>query len=197
MKTLLKILFLMAVISLTIACGETEEFVPDADFALKSGKTKTVTVPFEVNLLGEISELIFDDAVCLEEGYPVRAIVEASGNATHMGKVTLTFNFCSGGAPDSDIEGAKYTYAGFTADLIAANGDVLHLISNDGIVLDGRTDEHPEDAVEYWRTPISVLGGTGRFEGATGNLISDDYVTSDEQTHHRFYGEITLVKGKK
>jgi len=197
MKTFLEIFFLMAVISLVAGCNKTDEFISDDAAALKSGETKKVTVPFEANLLGEITSIDWDAQECIDEGYFVRVIVETTGNATHMGKVSLTFNFCSGGAPDPNIEGSKYTYAGSTADLIAANGDVLYLSFDDGIVMNGRTDEHPDDVVEYWRTPISVLGGTGRFEGAKGDLISDDYVTADEQTHHRFYGKITLVKGKQ
>jgi len=197
MKALLKILFLMAVISLVAGCNKTDEFVIDDSVELKSAQPQKVTVPFEANLLGEIASIDWEAQECIEEGYFVRVIVETTGNATHMGNVSLTFNFCSGGAPDPNIEGSKYTYAGSTADLIAANGDVLYLSFDDGIVMNGRTDEHPDDVYEYWRTPVSVLGGTGRFEGATGDLSSDDYVTTDDQTHHRFYGKITLLKGKK
>lgn len=199
MKTFLQLFFLMAVISLVASsgCNKTDELIPDETIGLKSAQPYTVTVPFEANLLGQIASIDFEAQECIDEGYFVRAIVETTGNATHMGKVSLTFNFCSGGAPDPNIEGSKYTFAGSSADLIAANGDVLHLFYNAGIVMDGKTEEHPDNVVEYWRTPVSVLGGTGRFEGAKGELNSDDYVTADEQTHHRFYGKITLVKGKK
>jgi hypothetical protein len=198
LKTLVKIFFLMAAISSVAGCNQTEDVINElSDAELKSAQPHKITVPFEANLLGEITNIDWEAQECIDEGYPVRVIVETTGNATHMGKVSLTFNFCSGGAPDPNIEGSKYTYASSTADLIAANGDVLYLSSDAGIVMNGRTDEHPDDVVEYWRTPLHVLGGTGRFEGATGELSSDDYVTSDEQTHHRFYGKITLVKGKR
>jgi hypothetical protein len=197
MKTLVKLFFVMAVISLVAGCNKTDEFVTNDIVELKSGQTHEVTVPFEANLLGQIVSIDWEAQECIDEGYFVRAIVETTGNATHMGKVSLTFNFCSGGAPDPNIEGSKYTYASSTADLIAANGDVLYLYFDDGIVMNGRTDEHPENVVEYWKTPLIILGGTGRFEGAKGELNSDDYVTADEQTHHRFYGKITLVKGKQ
>lgn len=197
MKALLKIFFLMAIISLVARCDKADEFKADEEVQLKSAQPHKVTVPFEVNLLGEITNVDFEAQECIDEGYAARVIVECSGNATHMGKVSFVFNFCSGGAPDPDIEDSKYTYAGSDADLIAANGDVLYLSFDDGIVMDGRKDEHPEDVYEYWETPVRVLGGTGRFEGAEGELSSDDYVTTDDITHHRFYGEITLLKGKK
>ncbi|WP_372950344.1 hypothetical protein [Mariniphaga sp.] len=197
MKTFLKIFIFAVLFGLLAGCEKTAEFFENETPDLKSAQPQKITVPFEANLLGEIASIDWEAQECIEEGYFVRVIVETTGNATHMGKVSLTFNFCSGGAPDPNIEGSKYTYAGSTADLIAANGDVLYLSFDDGIVMNGRTDEHPDDVYEYWRTPVSVLGGTGRFEGATGDLSSDDYVTTDDQTHHRFYGKITLVKGKK
>jgi hypothetical protein len=98
---------------------------------------------------------------------------------------------------DPEVEGSVYTYASSTADLVAANGDILYQSFNDGIVIGGRTEEHPENAVEYWSTPLTVLGGTGRFEGAKGELNSNDYVTADQYTHHHFYGKITLLKGNR
>jgi len=197
MKTRIKYFFLLAAVGLTIACGETEEFLADDDLALKSGKIKTVTVPFEVNLLGEISELIFDDAECLEEGYPVRAIVEASGNATHMGKVRLTFNFCTGGAPDPDIPNSVYTFKGGLTELTGANGDKLFVANEGGTAILGE-NVAPDFKTEYWESIVTITGGTGRFEGASGELKMDDYSSSiDDYTHHHWTGEITLVKGKR
>ena len=60
-----------------------------------------------------------------------------------MGKVSLVFNFCSGGAPDPDVEGSVYTYAAYTVELVAADGDVLFLSYSSGTVIGGRTDAHP------------------------------------------------------
>ena len=196
MKTILKIFISAAIFVLLAGCDKTDEFFENETPELKKAQVE-VTMPFEANLLGEITKIDFEAHECIDEGYAVRAIVECNGNATHMGKVSLTFNFCSGGAPDPEVEGSIYTFAGCQVDLIAANGDVLYLYYNDGVAIGGRTEEHPEHVSEYWRTPIAVLGGTGKFEGASGELSSDDYVTTDDVTHHRFYGEITLLKSKK
>jgi len=46
--------------------------------------------------------------------------------------------------------------------------------------------------------PFVILGGTGRFEGATGGGMTDDYNSSeDPYSHHQWVGKITLVKGKR
>ena len=80
--------------------------------------------------------------------------------------------------------------------MVAANGDILY-ISGEGFVIDGRLDDHPEYVISYWRDPFVILGGTGRFEGATGEGWTDDYNSSeDPNSHHNWTGTITMVKGK-
>jgi len=171
--------------------------ISDECVELKSAQSITVTLPFEANLLGEIRTLV-ESEECTNEGYAGRAIVECSGTATHMGKVSCTFDFCSAGPPDPNIEGSIMTYAGSTGELVAANGDVLYLSFPGGSIINGRLDHHPDHVYGYWGGTMTVLGGTGKFEGAKGELTEDDYgSTLDDYTHHRFYGEITLVKGKK
>jgi hypothetical protein len=90
------------------------------------------------------------------------------------------------------------TYTGGYSELIAANGDVLNIYISGGAIIDGRKDEHPEYVSDYWEGTIEVLGGTGRFEGATGELTADGYSSNlDDFSHHHFYGKITLIKGKR
>ncbi|MBW6492369.1 MAG: hypothetical protein K0B15_14395 [Lentimicrobium sp.] len=196
MKTLLKFFFLMAGIGFLAGCNKTEALIDDETVDLKKAQVE-VTVPFEVNLLGEINDLIFDDQECLDGGYPVRAVVETSGNATHMGKVTLTFAFCTGGPPDPAIPNSIYTFAASSFELIAANGDKLFLYNGGGAAILG-TNVPPDYVTDYWTSIAIVTGGTGRFEGASGELQMNDYCTSiDDYTHHHWTGEITLVKGEK
>jgi hypothetical protein len=197
MKTLVKIFFFAALIGLLAGCDKNEEFFDNETPELKKAQVE-VTVPFEVNLLGEITNLIDDDPECLDEDYAYRVVVETIGNATHMGKVSLTFDFCTLGPADPNIPGSIYTYAGSSSEMIAANGDklFLHFGGSSGIL--GRTDDHPEHVTDYWRDIVTITGGTGRFEGATGELQMDDYCTSiDDFTHHHWTGKITMLKGKK
>jgi hypothetical protein len=195
MKTLLKFFLLMGLISLVAGCNKTDDFTDEETVDLKRAQVE-VTVPVEVNLLGEITDLIFDDPECLDGGYPVRAIVETTGNATHMGKVTLTFAFCTGGPPDPAIPNSVYTFAASSFELTAANGDKLFLYNGGGAAILG-TNLHPDFVTEYWTSIATITGGTGRFEGASGELQMNDYCTSiDDYTHHHWTGKITLVKGK-
>ena len=198
MKALLKIFFLMAVFSLVAGCNKTDEFATEEDLQLKSAKPHTVTVPFEANLLGKITNLIDDDPECINEGYAYHVVVETSGNATHMGKVSITFDFCTLGPPDPNIPGSYYTFAASSSVMIAANGDKLFIDNEAGSGILGRTDDHPDYVTDYWRGNATITGGTGRFEGASGTLQMDDFTTNiDDYTHHRWYGKITLIKGKK
>jgi len=194
MKTLVKFFFIMAVVSFMASCNTTDDPVSNDSF-LK--KTHTVTVPFEADLLSELVSFDQEDAYCTDEGYLGRVILDATGNATHMGNVTLTFNFCCLGPDDPNIPGEDNKYAGSSAVLVAANGDKLFLCLEGGTVIIGRTDDHPEYVVDYWKDKITITGGTGRFEGAEGELQMDDFDTNiDEYSHHHWTGEITLVKGK-
>jgi hypothetical protein len=114
-----------------------------------------------------------------------------------LGKVSIKFDFCACGPDDPSIPGSDSKYAGGNSELIAANGDILYLYSEGGTVIDGRTDQHPEYVTSYWKDQFTVTGGTGKFEGAPGILVEDDYNSSlDEYSHHHWIGTLTLVKGK-
>ena len=159
---------------------------------LKKGKDKPifVTVPFKAEFLGDYIYVGPDNEKAT--GLPlkcevVRVIVDFEGNGTHLGKFTGNFDFCVG--PEG--------YGQTDAYMVAANGDRL-MISISGNVIQGRLDNHPEHVTSYWRDPFVILGGTGRFEGATGGGISDDYNSSlDPNSHHNWNGTITMKKGKR
>jgi hypothetical protein len=198
MKTLLKIFFLIAVFSLLAGFNKIDDFKATEELQLKNAQTNEVTLPFEVNLLGEITSLDSVTKECIDEDYAYHVIVESNGTATHMGKVSLTFDFCTAGPPDPTIPGCFYTYAASSSELIAANGDKLFLYNDGGSGILGRTDDHHEYVTDYWGGIQKITGGTGRFEGASGELLMDDYCTNiDDYTHHHWTGEITLAKGKK
>jgi hypothetical protein len=198
MKTFLRLLFLLVVLSLITFCNKTDNLISDESVELKSAQPITVTLPFEANFLGQITNVVFDDPECVSGGYACRAVVETSGNATHMGKVMLTFNFCTAGPPDPNIPGSIYTWAAESSVMIAANGDKLFLDIGEGYAMGGRTDNHPEYVTEYWSGTVTITGGTGRFVGASGELLLDDYTTNiDDYTHHHWTGTITMVKGKR
>jgi hypothetical protein len=147
---------------------------------------KTVTLPFKADFIGNYTFVGEDATKCDPTSY-YRVIVDGKGKATHLGNSIVHFDFCC------DFEsyyGQTYAY------IIAANGDTLFM-SCEGRVIDGRLEDHPSYVTSYWRDPFVFLGGTGRFKGASGGGMTDDYNSSeDPYSHHHWVGTLKLVKGK-
>jgi hypothetical protein len=152
---------------------------------------KTVTVPFTADALGEYKYIGPDtlpNPKCTDSLSVWRAIVDCKGNGTPLGKFTAHFDFCGD---------AESHYGNTYAYLVAENGDTV-FINASGQVLDGRLDEHPEFVTSYWKDTIIVIGGTGKYHGAKGIIIGDDYNSSeDDNSHHRWTGTLTLIEEKK
>ncbi|MDX1362824.1 MAG: hypothetical protein R3243_01355 [Arenibacter latericius] len=173
--------------------GESQDSIDEATLiSLKKSKEKPiyVTVPFKAAFLGDY-QYVGPDIEVLTGLEPkgceaARVIVDFEGNGTHLGKFTGNFDFCAG--PEG--------YGPSDSYMVAANGDTL-IVSIAGNVIQGRMDDHPEYVTSYWRDSFVIIGGTGRFEGATGSGMSDDYNSSlDINSHHNWTGTITMIKGK-
>jgi hypothetical protein len=153
--------------------------------------TKTVEVPFTAEALGEYTYVGPDtlpNPKCTDSLSAWRAVVEATGTGTPIGKFTVHFDFCG------DTLGH---YGNGYAYLVAENGDTLFLDVS-GQVLDGRLDEHPEFVTSYWKDTFQITGGTGKYQGATATLVSDDYNSSEDPfSHHHWTGTLTLIEGNK
>lgn len=192
MKTLKKVLIFITGICLLVACSKSDHFWGGEPLGntMKNGPVKPVevTLPFKVDLVGEYTA-VFPDQECWSEEtqYDFRIIVDAEGTGTHLGKITGNFNFCANWS--TGFYGPTVTH--FTA----ANGDIL-FVSCQGQVIDGRLPDHPEDVNSYWKDPFVILGGTGRFEGATGGGMTDDYNRDSypANSFHHWKGTITLLK---
>ena len=193
----------MAVINLVAGCNKTDEFTVDENAQLKSAQLKSaqshkVTVPFEANFIGEYKSFTENPEAECGEPYFCRVIVDFEGTATHLGKIYGTFEFCACGPDDPDVEGPDQAYEGGVNTFTAANGDKLYILSMGSTVVEGRRPDHPEYVCCWWQDTWEITGGTGRFEGATGSGITDDYNSSeDPNSHHQWTGTITLVKGKR
>jgi hypothetical protein len=199
MKTLFRFLFFAACISLLVTCAKPDIFngenLSGNDLKCAKVEPKTVTVPFNVHYLGNYVSMD-PDARCGDPPY-YRIIVEGPGNGTHVGKSIIHFDFCCNidngvyGNDKPSIEGKFFEY------IVAANGDLLY-ISVAGKVIEGRLPYMPSYVIEYWKDPFEILGGTGRFKGATGSGMTDDYNSSlDSYSHHHWVGTITMVKGER
>ena len=147
-----------------------------------------VSLPFEVTALGNYVYFGPDTLPvpkCAEPLADWRVIVDGNGSGTPVGDFTIHFDFCG----DSlSHYGNNYAY------LLTTTGDTL-FISCAGQVLDGRLDDHPDFVTSYWKDPFVITGGTGIYEGATGEGMTNDYNSSeDPYSHHHWVGTITMMK---
>lgn len=192
MKTLVKLLFIVFCASLILACTKSDEFVDESnDENLKSG-TVLVTVPFIVEGGdAEYTILEIDEKYCgLERPFHIAA--EGSGTAPHLGKYSSYFDFCAGDDGSWGYEGEPI------GTFVAANGDEL-IVSAWGQSGPPNEDDPPH-IIERWEAPFIFLGGTGRFEGATGEGIFSgyNYIENDAVKSSSIWkGKLTLVKGNR
>ena len=190
MKTIKQFSFLLGCIFVLSTCTNSDVIIDDTALEKGNDTPVFVTVPFKANFTGDYTYVgpDIEDITGMEPKCEfVRVIVDFEGNGTHLGKFTGNFDFCVG--PEG--------YGQTDAYMIAANGDTL-FVSIAGNVIQGRLDDQPEYVTSYWQDPFVILGGTGRFEGATGSGISDDYNSSlDPNSHHNWNGTITMKKGKR
>jgi len=143
------------------------------------------TMPFEADFTGTYVSVAPDSLECGPAC--MRVIVDALGENEIMGKFTTHFDFCV----DKD---GNYPGNRMVAYMIAENGDSLY-VSCAGQVIEGRQDDHPEFVVSYFRDPFEILGGSGKFNNASGSGMTDDYNSSeDANSHHRWMGSITLAE---
>lgn len=148
---------------------------------------RKITMPFVANFTGEYASIGHCDACGVTPPYYL-VVNEGAGFSNCMGSIKHHFEFCSNAAKGFYPQG--YIKAYFTA----ANGDTLHVVIS-GRVIQGRSYGHPPFVKSYWRDPFTIIGGTGRFEGARGSGFSDDFNSSlDPNSHHRWRGTITVVR---
>jgi hypothetical protein len=179
MKTPQKLLLFLAVLCLSFFFTNCNRL---------KNNPKPVTEPFVANFTGSYTYAGPDtlpNPKCGEQFAAWRAIVDGNGSEAHLGNFSVHFDFCGDSLSN---------YGNCYAYMIAADGDSLFLDAS-GRVLDGRLDDHPAFVTSYWRDTINILGGTGKFSGATGKLLTDDYNSSeDPNSHHNWKGTITLLK---
>jgi hypothetical protein len=156
-----------------------------------SSDSKKVTKTFEADIIG--SNIYYGPDTLLHakcpDSLPFRIIVDGKGTSNIMGDIQAHFDFC--GNEQGYYGGKCYSY------FVDKNSDTL-FISGEGKVIEGKTDEHPPFVTSYWKDDIEIIGGTGKFEGATGKCKTDDYNSSeDPYSHHHWKGTITLIKERE
>lgn len=180
---------MMAVFSLVTGCESTDDTEFDNVTSSKNNSEKTVTMGFNLVFTGTYDEPAVDLDKCGD--YPMINIINnGEGTGTHFGKLTSHFDFCV------DFRDQSYPNAFEEAYFEDENGDRLNVYVK-GFVVPGRVPGMPSFANSYFKDPFEIIGGTGRFEGATGSGMTNDYNSDkDPYSHHHWKGKITMKKGK-
>lgn len=164
-----KILLLACLIigSTTLGCQEDEpEF-----------ETKT----FEATFFTDLASLGPDSLSC-EAPRNFLNVQEGSGSEPTVGDFTTTIAFC--------VNPNTFEYGNSEASFVAENGDELFLDVSGQVV----PTTEPGYDLEF-KDPFTIIGGTGRFEGASGSGMTSSFVSNATQrTDHVWKGTITLKK---
>jgi len=130
----------------------------DASSASNSDKGENtlkndVTRPFSAHSTGTIAFVFSEENECFPNFAQVQFV--GSGTGTHIGNHTSEWFVCSN--QQGGLEGA------FTGTITAANGDEIYISQPDPSVF--TIDELGNVTGEF-----DIVGGTGRFEDATGHF---------------------------
>jgi hypothetical protein len=105
-----------------------------------------------------------------------------SGRATHLGSFTVAYEF--------EINLDTYVGVG-PAHFVAANGDSIFT------EVEGQGTAPTDDGVAYIVETHTIVGGTGRFDGATGSFAIERVISVfTGVTSGSLSGSIVLDKGK-
>lgn len=139
-----------------IACDKQAPFLdiqaPDTPL-----NTRGTFVPFRASV--SLKTIGFGDKCEGTSAEVAIPIIQGTGKATHLGKITITSEHCLFRAPSS----MPFTVQFGEATLEAANGDELV------INYDGTWSTDPSAQEIRLNTDYEIIGGTGRFEHAQGS----------------------------
>lgn len=155
-------------------------------------------IPFRARFATRLTPDRLGEVSCDDPSLPFPNFQSGFGKGTHLGGFTVELTFCSGGAG---------VYGGAKGYLEAANGDRLYVCIERGQVILPLPEPDPVyDA--FFKDPFEFCGGTGRFEGASGqgmtnslvDLWNDDYpfpgpIIPNHRTDHIWTGTLILPNG--
>ena len=194
-----KILLALCCMCLCLACSETfdDETADDLKSghlgSHKDGDMKMVHVPFKAEFTVWHAAPPGSGEAC-DEGW-FRETMEGSGDISHLGEITTFMTFCV------NLSNLSYAFTEW-GYFVAANGDMLYVNIPEGQII-------PAPVMDgyhaYFNDTMFFMGGTGRFEGASGYALTnahpffDNPATEEDEFYTDFFSEgiLKLKKGKK
>ncbi len=164
--------------------------------AITTRDAQSREIPFKAKFYTRRVPEKIGEVVCNDPAFPGGNYQYGEGTATHLGKLSSTITFCGGGE--------FYSGQGF---FVAANGDSLFFDISGQVIVEIPWDPTTHyDA--YFQDPFSFTGGTGRFEGASGEGMTDSLVDlwdedtpfpgpiiQNHRTDHVWTGSLILPNG--
>ena len=209
MKTCLKLLLVLLLL-IAFSCSQESTTDPILENLTATKVKGKKTRPIKAKLFNFADPNQTEENLLLcAPGFPLtRNII--GGNVSHMGKLQQGSGFdeeegvpISGsyGVPTSCIpndEFASSLSTEFDAYYVAANGD--RFVTKEFVTIDFDLEGFPDYSVGTFTNtldengnpiPITIVSGTGRFEGATGHLYFEGATFGPESTTWELVGEIT------
>jgi len=200
MKLFKVLLLAPLIISLVFSCSsDNDEIITSSDLKsqplMKSSsfKDKSVTIPFKAHFYTKRDYSNEGVGYCSEDPFLAFNYQVGEGEATHLGRFTTTMQFCGNGFDYKNGEGV----------FVAANGDELYIaVPSVGFIGHILPYAHPLYELQF-QDPFIFTGGTGRFEGASGEGMTNSFVDlfddegnfiPEHQTDHQFMGTLILPK---
>ena len=196
MKTMFRLSVIIAGFLFLTGCN------PESHYAsLPEATPETVTMQLNATFLGDAAS--YDNSTGTSKGeiYPEIPTVEDCGNGyqqmienaqgkeSNLGNISFTSVFCFG--KESILP--SYSYFQTT------EGDVIYVIYS-GKTLARKILNDCQESIDanVWEVQFTVLGGTGRFEGAIGQGTTNDYIESyckyGHNCHHSWKGQLTVLR---
>lgn len=162
MKKIMNIAAIATLLLALAACQKDSSSVSNSSQDETTLKKKAVTRPFKTHDTGTIGIVYGPENEC----YPNFSQIQftGTGTGTHVGNHTGEWYVCMN--QQGGLEGAFY------GTMTAANGDQIYFSQPDPTVF-------TIDAEGNVTGNFDIVGGTGRFEGATGHFDTygvDDFV---------------------
>ena len=151
-------------------------------FSNCDNKSSSETRDFEATFFTDLESITPDSLTC-SSPMTHRNIQVGEGSELNLGSFTTIMAFC--------VNVEDNSYGNIDAFMANSSGDTIFL-DGGGKVIPTTTKEGYD--MEF-KDPFTIIGGTGKFSGATGSGITDSYVNAEtNRTDHIWKGSITIKK---
>ena len=186
MKTLLKFLPAVACIFMLISCEDWWGNYPESP--TKTTQSGPAAIPVNANFNTTVSKNIMPDGYMDLEGSVYQLVQTGSGTDAELGFFHIKLACCW--STTTCIKGRSGGY------LTDGMGNTIYIKCKENLAISDLTTDFPSDQMQI-SGRFEFTGGTGKFEGATGEGTISCLVTNDGKVasmSHHWTGYVKYVK---